>query len=224
MTIASAIPSRRGSTLLEVLLASVILGLVAVSITSAITFVARTDLMQQRRLGAYELANRLLLQYLDDRKQLPSQAVPYDDGRFLYRWELVEESLKYEQLEGGISEAPSNWAPAMSAIEQTKLLRVRVYQGIPDGIGGAVRGQELAELVRPHNPLLLLSRNPDSRERFSKDPANFEMLRAMMRGNGSQPNSTSPTPAGTPGGTPPPGIRTPSLPTPAPTSGAPGGR
>lgn len=203
--------ARRGATLLEVVLAAVILGLVAVAVTGAITFITRADLWNQRRLGGYEVANRLILQYLDEKKLMPSSAVPYDDGRFLYRWELTEEPLEYELPEGSMLQAPANWAPGLSAIRETKLVRVRVYMGVPDGIGGASRGELLAELARPHNPLMLLQRNPDARNRLIRDPAGIEMFRLMMSNSGGQPGPGAP---GT-GSTPPPG----SPAAPPPTTG-----
>lgn len=204
---------RRGATLLEVVLASVILGMVAVSVTSAISFVARSDLHGQRKLGAYELANRVILQYLDDPDLLPSQSSPYDDGRFLYRWELIEEPLRFELPDNSISEVPT-WGPGLSVIGETKLLRVRVYQGLPDGIGGANRGEQLAELARPSNPLMLMSRNPDARNRMSKKPAFLEMIRAMM-GRNPGPAPVGPSRPATPGAPGTPGAA------PSPTPGTP---
>ena len=67
------------------------------------------------------------------------------------------------------------------------------------------RRELLAELARPHNPLMLLQRNPDARNRLIRDPAGIEMFRLMMNNPGGQPGPGAPAPgASPPPGTPPP--------------------
>jgi len=78
--------TRRGITFLEVVLASALLGLVSLGVLSALNYM----LLQQRRgeqvRGAAEVANRVVVMYLDNPEGMPASGQPIASGRHLYRW------------------------------------------------------------------------------------------------------------------------------------------
>ena len=75
-------------TLLEVVLAIAALGLIAASATTTLSFLYGTQVREQRRLGAGELAHRLVLIQLDNPNDLPgaSESIPY--AQDLYRYDI----------------------------------------------------------------------------------------------------------------------------------------
>ena len=66
--------ARPGVTILESVMAALLLGLICATIFSTVSAVATADLRGQQRLEALELSNRLILQYLDDKNKMPSEA------------------------------------------------------------------------------------------------------------------------------------------------------
>ena len=76
-------------TLIETLLAVVILGLVTSSLAGALAFVHRAERLEDLRLAAHELANRLLLQYLDDETAVERmRGKPLDYGSSRLSWDI----------------------------------------------------------------------------------------------------------------------------------------
>jgi hypothetical protein len=191
--------SAPGMSILEVVLASAILAMVAAAIVSSIAFVSRMEMLQQQRLGAYELATRLMLIHLDDEKNLPNPALAYFDGTFYYRWELATLPLGFEPPLNAALIPQTTGAGAIAA-GRAQLLIVRVWQARDDGVGGFRHGELLAELRRLHSPLALFSRNPDAARRLTSDMTRALGVASLMGIDGSAP----PPPRATPGGGTPP--------------------
>src|SRR5690349_3114057 len=63
--------SRRGSTFIETTCAVAMLAMVAAAVLGAFTTMYGAQTRMRNRLGAMELANRLVLQYLDDKDTMP---------------------------------------------------------------------------------------------------------------------------------------------------------
>ncbi len=170
--------AERGSTLIEVVCASLILAIAITMIVGAITAVTSADLRARQQLEGLELANRLLLQFLDDKEKMPSQEAHINQGMGTYRFKLTETPVKLSYPDNSIFETPSNQTTA-SAIDQTKLISVTVWAGVPDGLGGYRAGEQMATLARIHNPLSLITRNPDTMARLAANPE--QLLAYILR-------------------------------------------
>jgi type II secretory pathway pseudopilin PulG len=83
-----------GLTLLEIVLASALLGMVAAGILGTLSAIWGWQGRQQEVLGAAEVANRLILTYLDDETVMPSQALPVAYGPYRYHWKMDKEPVK----------------------------------------------------------------------------------------------------------------------------------
>src|SRR5205814_10316883 len=83
-------PVRRGVTFMETICAVAMLALVAAAIMGAFNSIFAQQSRQAHRLGAMELCNRLILQYLDDADTMPAKGLPIVYGEERYRWELQE--------------------------------------------------------------------------------------------------------------------------------------
>lgn len=156
-------------TVLEAVLATVILGMVATALSATIAVAMNSAEVSKQRLHAMEVANRVALQWLDDETSVPSEDLAYNDGTYNFRWELYTEPLAIEDPINSARTAPVD-GPAAQLLKAQELIVARVYEGVPDGIGGFRHGMLLAELRRVHNPLSVLTgRNPDALSRLSKD-------------------------------------------------------
>ena len=171
------IRSGRGSTLIEVVLAGVLLSLIAGSVFSAISQTVRADARQRHRLAAHELASRIMLQYIDSPKGLPAENAPYDDGVYKFRWELRGDDVRVKTDAEKVS----------ALFDKTRLLRVKVFAGVDAGGGAVQSGEQLAEIVRLYNRALILSRNDDSKGRGLLDQDTLKEFLDTARGAGGAP-------------------------------------
>jgi hypothetical protein len=201
---------RRGTTLLEVALAGVILAIVMTMVVSTVVQVASADLRGRQRIEALELANRLLLQFLDDKNAMPDSSAHIQQGMSIYRWKLLETPANLQFPEGSIYQRRDTGTTSQTAqvLDKTVLLSVTVWAGVPDGLGGYTFGEQLATLSRVHNPISMLTRNPDVLTRAAANP---DQLLAMLlplveqaeRQGGarsSSSSSSSPSSSGSPFG------------------------
>lgn len=85
--------ARRGVTFLEVVFSAVILAIAAGAITGAFALIERLSLRDDARLAGYEVAHRLILQYMDDPDSLPPEHLPLEMGRFRFRYTIGKEAL-----------------------------------------------------------------------------------------------------------------------------------
>jgi hypothetical protein len=163
-------------TLLEVVLATALLVLLASAMISTVVFANRSEIRRVRRLAAYEVASRLLLQYVDQKNNpdFPKASAPVEYEGMRFTFELFEEPAEVVAIRGEVPRLAQN----------TRLLRVRVYEAVEGVAGGALRGVLLAELVRPNHPLVLLVRNEDSKGRQLMDPEVLAGLSQLQPGSG----------------------------------------
>jgi type II secretory pathway component PulJ len=191
---------RRAMTLLEVVLAVLMLGMVAASVSSALAFTLNSDSRAQVRLSAYEVANRVVLQYLDDRTALPNPAAPIEYGRYRFFWEAVpinvEMRVKAADASSGRS-APRN-------TNRFEFVTVRVWLAVgTTGRGGSLqKGELLAELDRLLDPTA--PRNPDAARRMATPNGIIDLMKRMGIDSSGDAGHSGGTPGGrTPGsGTP----------------------
>src|SRR3954466_15616751 len=94
--------ARAGMTFIEVVCASAILGIVAAAVFSAFSFVSLTQVRETRHLACMEVANRLLLSYLDNPAGLSEGArvVEYGppEATAKFRYELSEQPVKLVEV------------------------------------------------------------------------------------------------------------------------------
>lgn len=150
--------ARRGITFLEVVLASVLLGLLAASAVSAMSFVIATQERAQRKLKALEVANRLMMIYMDDPHDLDAlanQQIPYAGQK--YRWSM--DKVEVTPIPAKI---PEGGSPSMfQGLARMDNVRIRAW--LSEESGGArepEEGIQVGTLVRIVDPAPL--RNPDS--------------------------------------------------------------
>lgn len=158
---------RRGVTFLECVAAMALLGLAAASAFSVLEFVAGTQARQQQKLAATELANRLILMYLDDGLGMPEPGSLLEYGPHQYRWEYAEQPVVLAEAR---PEGRDANRPPTLPIDRFSQVTVRVWLseksgGTRDGSGGAPSAT-LARIFDPH-----YFRNPDSMKKLLEDPA-----------------------------------------------------
>lgn len=185
----------RGLTLLEVMLAVILLGLVAVAVSSTVTLLARLQADDRQRLGAYELASRKILEYLDDKDSIGSDGLPQEMYGFRYRWQLKETPVRMTLKQ---SEAAARSQSQLSP-ERFRQVTVRVWlvDEVASANGVAVPGEEMATLSRIYDPFGILFRNADSRDNAIMNKDGLADIMRLLAGTGVQPQPGNPaaTPA-----------------------------
>lgn len=198
--------------MLEVVLASVMLAMVSATIATAVAQINRAERLRHQRLAAYEVANRVLLQHMDDAEELARQPAVTRQHGWLFRFSVEEEPVEIEALDGlDRSALPTDATEIARAAargqergeirdmlrKHLKLLRVRVYRAEQAGGGAAIGREQLAEMTRLYNPLLMLFRNDDTRERAMQQDRLLRLLQQLdpNAGLAPAPGTTRPAPA-----------------------------
>ncbi len=167
-----------GLTLLEVVLAVVMLSGVTASIMSAIAYVERGDARDRRRLAAYEVANRLVLQWLDDSKAMPEPWLPIAYGdryQFFFELSITPATMVLNERQGGAGET------TLQGLDRYRIVAVRIMDADEsDPRRARPSTDELALIWRVYDPAA--SRNPDSTTRFGKNTENILSLINLVLG------------------------------------------
>lgn len=168
----------RGITILEVVFAVSLLAMTTATLLSANSYVLKSQGREAQRLGAAELANRLLLQYIDDKNSLPSDALPIEYHRWRYRWRMEERrvSIAYNPA-ADVDEEPTGIGP-----ERVRLMVVRVWLSEESG-GSALFNQDVPSVVitRFYDPLGFEYHSPDSNENtLSTDEGLREIMNEII--------------------------------------------
>lgn len=184
-----------GLSLLEVVLSVVMLTGVATSIMSAIAYVERADARDKRRLAAHEIANRLVLQWLDDKEQMPEPGLPIAYGdRYQFFFEL---SVTQVQME--LNEQQVRTRTTFQSLDRYRLVAVRVFDSDDSDPRAVVPGEELALLWRVYDPAF--NRNPDAMNRFGERPDDiWDLIHLLLRGGGTREGGTGRSPLEREGG------------------------
>jgi type II secretory pathway pseudopilin PulG len=166
----------RAFSLLEAVLATAMLGLATVMILSAVSHVWSAQTRQQQLLGAAEVANRVILIYMDDDQQLPPRTRSIQYGPHYYRWELRAAPVEVE-LPSGVSGDVSRRVNDQ-AMRYVRELRVRVWLSEENGqTGGSYTPTGRTPQVtvtRLWNPMV--PTNPDSFRKFFSSQRFGEIL------------------------------------------------
>lgn len=197
---------RRGMTLLEVVLATTILAMIVSVLFGAIGFMLGRQRVEQQALGASEVANRLMLQYLDDFTALPPESLSVEHGRDRFRWTLERRGLRLEPAEPA-RRARTGTERTTSLLEKSDLVTIRVW--LSEESGGsiaytdAVPHDAVSRLVYP----ILAGRNPDS---WANAQTKDEIVRYMRDKMGASSGPTMGSFGSGKAGAPPPRSRVPS--------------
>lgn len=154
-------PRRRGMTFLEVMLATALLAMVTASVFSAINFAVGSQVRHEQLLGAAEVANRVVVMYLDDpAATLAQQSRPMDYGPHRYRWSARSAPIA---LVADAEAAAQGGAPG-GGVSLSRLEELTVHVWLSEESGGAyepLAGVPQFSLKRmlDMNPTF---RNPDS--------------------------------------------------------------
>jgi type II secretory pathway pseudopilin PulG len=204
--------ARRGLTFIETICAVAMLALVAAAVLGAFNSIITQQERERHRLGAMELANRLILQYLDDSDTMPAAGLPIVYGDERYHWELQETPVQLIPARPDVAEDRSS----ASAISVNRMQAINVTVWLSDESGGSAQFDARvpnATLTRLMDPIAL--RNPDTTNNLARDTTKQQEFIARFRAIGRNAPATKPTP-GTPGDTKP----TPT-PTPVPSKPSP---
>ncbi len=170
--------SRTGLTLLEVVLASALLGMMAAVILGTISAIWGWQGRQQESLGAAEVANRLMLTYLDDSTEMPPSNLPVAYGPYRFHWEMKRTPVKIRDPEDLPPDVASKRAEktVRSGLDRIEFVTVKVW--LSEETGGTLNleeGTPHALLERLVDPLAF--RNPDS---IKKKFLHMDKLGAML--------------------------------------------
>jgi hypothetical protein len=184
-----------------VVAAAALLGIIAAVVLGAVNSVVASQKRMQRRLACAELGNRLILQYLDDKESLPSQAltIPYAGDEF--RWSMDETAVDIVPSRPDVAAERAAEARGLR-LDRIQNVAVRVW--LAESSGGSPMYDESvphALLTRMVDPIGRAMRNPDSAEYLLKDPnsARFqEFMGDLQRfSNTGRPAPRRTTPEGT---------------------------
>ncbi len=171
--------TRRGLTFIEVVCAVALLAIVAATVFGAFNSVMSAQQRQQHRLNAMEVANRLILQYLDDRETMPREGLPVTYAGMFYRWDMKEVPVHLEPARPDVAEERSAAVPL--SVDRMQAIAVRVWLGEDSGGSHEYTAEVPAvALTRLMDPIA--QRNPDTMNFLITNPAKRdELLRNMSR-------------------------------------------
>ena len=181
-------PRARGITFLEVIFASVTLAMVAAAMLSALNHVHAMQSRQELLLGCAEVANRLIIQYLDDAKQLPSQFSPIPYGADEYRWRMDVRPITATP-NPRFARAVAAQSRRDGAVGMDRLRRVTVTVWVAESSGGAghlADGVPSVTITRLVDPMAVW-RNPDSLSRRVDTEEGIRELLNIIAGMGDTP-------------------------------------
>ncbi|MFO0830240.1 MAG: prepilin-type N-terminal cleavage/methylation domain-containing protein [Phycisphaerales bacterium] len=189
---------RRGLTLLETVAAVVLLSLLAAAVLGALSSVVGQQTRQHRRVQAMELANRLMLQYLDDPNLMPQRNLPVAYGNDRFRWEAGEAPARivYADPEVGSQRQSS------SALNLDRIKAVTIHVWLGEESGGSMgytQAVPSATIVRLMDPIAGLYRNPDTLRAMLQDDKRKREVLDMLRDSaaGGLVNRPAPAPGAT---------------------------
>lgn len=183
--------SRRGMTFLEVVLASALLGIVAMGVFGALNYLVLQQKRAEQLTGAAEVANRVVVMFLDNHEAMPSNGRPIDYGRHRYRWTYSAGPVTV------VDPNATEGQPSPLTLDRLQELTVTVW--LHEDSGGAfapnatVPGLTVRRMLDP-----MAIRNPDS---FSRAIGDFRMFGALQgesgrRSGGSQDGAPAPRQGG----------------------------
>lgn len=154
----------RGVSLLEIIFATVMLGLTVATMASTVGAIRAQQDRSARLLDCAELANRLIIQYIDDRSALPSEDIPIPYGATEYRWRMNVSRVE-SHLDETVERNLESYQNRQSGSSPDRLTKVIITVWVSEKSGGAMlpnQGAPQSSLVRIVDPLGLALRTPDT--------------------------------------------------------------
>lgn len=176
---------RTGVTFLEVVFSSVILALAAAAITGAFSLIERLSMRDEARLDAYEVAHRLILQYMDDPDSLPPTHLPIEIGNRRFHYAAGAEALLQEPgaAEAGVDRRESRNVAQLDSTEILRgrllLITVRVDWERPDGFRDTVA--VLSRVFDPFGDADSMQMLTHLRKAFENQPEMQMMIEQMIQ-------------------------------------------
>ncbi|NUQ68382.1 MAG: type II secretion system protein [Phycisphaerales bacterium] len=186
---------RRGVTFVEVICAVALIAIIATVSLSGVSSILAAQERQIRRISAAELANRIILQFLDDRDSVPAPGTVLRADGAAFRFELRETPVRLEPARAEVAAERTQLTPTTL----DRLSNVSVLVWLAEESGGSVApvaGTPAVQLTRIVDPIALITRNPDSLRNMMQDPEKYRRMLEQFMGPG--------TPRGGSAGTPPP--------------------
>ena len=173
-------------SLLEVVAAIVIVALLCSTVLGAVSFMQALELRQTNTLACGELANRMMLQYLDDKSAMPSTLTPLEYGAHRYRWSVSESPVGFKAVEAEAAPGASaaTGRGSRSTIPPEKRYRVvTVTVWLSEESGGSMQLEEGVPHARFGRLIDLLAfRNPDSATNMLSQPGKMQELLEAIGG------------------------------------------
>lgn len=163
---------RRGMTFLEVVLASALLGIVAMGVFGALNYLVLQHKRAEQLTGAAEVANRVVVMFLDNPDAMPSNGQPIPYGRHRYRWTYDAGPISV------IDPNATEGQPSPLTLDRLQELTVTVWlhedSGGASAPGPSTPGLTVRRMLDP-----AATRNPDSMARAIDDG---RLLRGLQGG------------------------------------------
>jgi Tfp pilus assembly protein PilV len=164
----------RGVSFLEVVFAMIVLAMTVATLATGVNAIANQQGRSRQLLNCAEIANRLIIQYLDDRKALPSEdlTIPYGDEFYRYRKNVTRVAATLDETVERNLEAYQNRQPGADP-DRLKKVVITVWLSERSG-GGRLpdMGAPQQTLVRVVDPYAFGRRSPDSlRNLLQNDPS-----------------------------------------------------
>jgi hypothetical protein len=156
--------ARRGVTLIETVLGAMLLGMVAATLAGTVGAIQRQAARDKQRLAAIEIANRLVLQQVDDDENLPSQSLPIAYDGMMFRWNLSVRSAGMTLSDSGRNFESQQTGGGFDIRRRLRVATVNVWLAEESG-GSATDTSAVprASVSRLFDPIAF--RNADSTER-----------------------------------------------------------
>lgn len=181
-------------------MAATLLAIVTAVIMGAVNNMLSAQKRAQQRLASAEIANRLVLMYLDDAETMPSGAtpIPYAGDEYRYAMTVTPVEIRAARPDVAIERAAE-----ARGLRLDRIQNIVVQVWLCETSGGALGYDEAvphARVTRLVDPIGRAMRNPDSADYLLKDPTSARFQEFM---NDLQKYSASGGGRRPPGGTPP---------------------
>ena len=146
-----------------------LLAVISAALLSGVSAIWQAQVRQQQRLACAELANRLILQFLDDKSTLPASGTALRYGPWEFAWVLDEQPVKIVEAEAIRAKRESQQGTmAGPNLDRMREVRVLVWMSDDpltagrDGATGKTPQHGLVRLYDPQN----IARHPDALQRM----------------------------------------------------------
>lgn len=166
--------SARGVSLLEIVFATVVLALTVATIASGVNAISNQQGRSRQLLTCAEIANRLIIQYLDDRNALPSEDLTLPYGNEFYRYRKSVTKVQ-STLDETVEQNLESYENRQSGASPDRIKKVVITVWLSERSGGSRfpdMGAPQETLVRVVDPYAFARRSPDSlRNILQNNPA-----------------------------------------------------